>query len=77
MVSVVAGDGAVTVMLMVAVVFAAMADVMEQEIVALPEQDQPADALAETNVTPVGKVSVSTPAVTGAAAWPKFCIWMV
>ena len=77
LVSVVAADGAVTVMFMVAVVFAAIADVMEQETVALPEQDHPADALAETNVTPAGNVSVSTPAVIGAAAWPRFCTWML
>jgi lipid-binding SYLF domain-containing protein len=63
-------------MLMVAVVFAAMADVMEQEIVVVPEQDQPADAFAETNVTLAGSVSVSTPLVMGAAACPRFCTFM-
>jgi hypothetical protein len=77
LVSVVAADGAVTVMLMVAVVFAAIADVMEQEIVVVPEQDQPADAVTETNVTLAGNVSVRTPTVTGAAAWPRFFTWMV
>jgi hypothetical protein len=64
-------------MLIVAVVFAAIAEVIEQETVVVPEQDQPADAVAETNVTPGGNVSVSTPAVIGAAAWPRFCTWML
>ena len=34
-----------------------MAVVMEQEMVVVPEQDQPAGALEETKVTPVGRVS--------------------
>ena len=76
-VSVVAADGAVTVMLIVAVVFAAMAEVREQEIVVVPEQAQPADALAETNVTLAGSVSVSTLLVMGAADCPRFCTFMV
>jgi hypothetical protein len=50
----------------------AMAEVMEQEMVVVPVQDQPEDALEETKVTVAGRVSVRTFEVTGAASWPRF-----
>ena len=70
---VVAEAGAVTVMAIDADAPIGMGVVREQEIVAVPEQDHPGEDVTETNVTPVGNVSVRTFEVTGALICPRFC----
>ncbi len=71
-VSVMAFPGAVTAMEITAVAPIAIGEVMEQETGPVPEQDHPAEAVAETNVAPAGRVSVSTFAVAGMVACPRF-----
>ena len=71
-VSVVALAGAVAVIVIVAVLPIAIGEVMEQDTVVVPVQDQPAEALEETNVAPAGSTSVSTLAVAGIVACPRF-----
>jgi hypothetical protein len=70
--NVAAAAGAVTVIAIVAVAPMAIGEVIEQETVAVPAQDQPAEGVAETKVTPAGNVSVRTLAVTGAVSCPLF-----
>ena len=64
--------GAVAVMVIVAVLCAAIAAVLEQVTVAVPEHDQPADAATDTLLRPAGRVSVRMLELAGALAWPKF-----
>ena len=70
--SVVALAGVVALIVIVAVVPIAIGEVMEQLTAAVPVHDQPEEATTETFVRPAGRVSVSTLALTGAAAWPRF-----
>ena len=69
---VVAVAGAVTVMAIVAVAPIGIAEVMEQEMVVVPLQDQPEEDVTETKVTFEGKVSERTFEVAGALSWPRF-----
>ena len=68
----VAVAGAVTVMAIVAVAPIGIAEVMEQEMVVVPVQDQPDEDVTETKVTLAGKVSVRIFEVAGALSWPRF-----
>ena len=66
--SVVAEGGVVALMVMLAVAFAAIGEVVEQVTVDVPEQDHPAGAARFTLVRPAGSASDRTLAVAGAAA---------